>query len=214
MIKIEIKHWITGSILFEYTKENNTVKDTVEEAVKRGASLVGASLRGASLVGASLVGASLDNASLVGASLRGASLVGASLRGALLDNASLVGASLDNASLVGASLGGASLDNASLRGASLDNASLGGASLVGASLAGFKVEKAAVFTGLYKYLVIPFITENKESRVAMGCHNRSLKEWEDNFWNNDEEFPNNGNIDSQMRLMAFETAKKWLEINK
>ena len=65
-VKIEIKS-IFGNVLFEYSKENNTIKDTVEEAVRRGISLVGASLRGASLDGASLY-----KASLVGASLRGA----------------------------------------------------------------------------------------------------------------------------------------------
>ena len=46
----------------------------------------------------------------------------------------------------------------------------------------------------------------------MGCFDRSLKEWEENFWNNDNEFPNNGSVKSNLRLMAFETAKKWLEI--
>ncbi|PUZ25051.1 hypothetical protein DCC81_12115 [Chitinophaga parva] len=97
-LKIEIKS-IWGSVLFSYEKEDNTVKDTVEEAVKQGASLDGASLYGASLDGASLDGASLD-----GASLRNAFLDGASLRNASLRNASLDGASLDGASLDGASL--------------------------------------------------------------------------------------------------------------
>ena len=46
MIKIQIKS-IWGEVLFEYEKENNTLKDTLEEAVKQGASLNGASLYGA-----------------------------------------------------------------------------------------------------------------------------------------------------------------------
>ena len=119
MIKIEIKNRFTGKIIFEFSKENNTIKDTVEEAVKNkislnGASLDGASLDHASLYGASLYGASLDRASLYGASLIGASLDRASLIGASLDRASLNGASLDRASLIGASLDGASLIGASL----------------------------------------------------------------------------------------------------
>ena len=61
MIKIQIKS-IWGDILFEYEKENNTIKDTLEEAVKQGASLYGASLNGASLDRASLNGASLYGA--------------------------------------------------------------------------------------------------------------------------------------------------------
>ena len=41
MIKIQIKS-IWGEILFEYEKENNTIKDTLEEAVKQRANLTGA----------------------------------------------------------------------------------------------------------------------------------------------------------------------------
>ena len=61
--KIEIKS-IWGEVLFSFEKENNTIKDTVEEAVRQGASLNRASLNGASLNGASLDGASLYGASL------------------------------------------------------------------------------------------------------------------------------------------------------
>ena len=46
----------------------------------------------------------------------------------------------------------------------------------------------------------------------MGCYDRSLIEWENDFWNNNDEFPNNGSENGKMRLMAFETAKKWFEI--
>ena len=48
MIKIQIKS-IWGDVLFEYEKENNTIKDTLEEAVKQGANLNGANLNGANL---------------------------------------------------------------------------------------------------------------------------------------------------------------------
>ena len=61
MIKIQIKS-IWGDILFEYEKENNTIKDTLEEAVMQGASLYRANLNGANLNGASLNGANLDGA--------------------------------------------------------------------------------------------------------------------------------------------------------
>ena len=135
-IKIQIKS-VFGDVLFEYEKENNTIKDTVEEAVRRkvslnGALLYGALLNRASLNGASLDGALLNRASLEGASLNGASLNGASLNRASLDGALLYGASLNRASLNGASLDGALLDGASLEGASLNGASLDGASLYGA----------------------------------------------------------------------------------
>ena len=51
MIKIQIKS-IYGSVLFEYEKENNTIKDTLIEAVKKGADLRDAYLSGANLSGA------------------------------------------------------------------------------------------------------------------------------------------------------------------
>ena len=91
MIKIQIKsRW--GSVLFEYEKENNTIKDTLIEAVKkcadlRGADLSGADLRDADLSDADLRGADLSDADLRGAYLRGADLSGADLRGAYLRGA-------------------------------------------------------------------------------------------------------------------------------
>lgn len=52
-IKIQIKS-VFGDVLFEYEKENNTIKDTVEESVRQNISLVRASLVRASLARASL----------------------------------------------------------------------------------------------------------------------------------------------------------------
>ena len=74
--KIQIKTTLE-SLLFEFEKEDNSVKDTLIEAVKRDANL-----RGANLVGADLVGADLGDADLGGADLRGANLRGANLRDA------------------------------------------------------------------------------------------------------------------------------------
>lgn len=48
--KIEIKS-IWGSVLFSYEKEDNTIKDTLEEAINSGANLRGAYLGGANLRG-------------------------------------------------------------------------------------------------------------------------------------------------------------------
>ena len=104
--KIEIKS-VFGKVLFEYEKENNTIKDTIIEAVKRGADLGGAYLRGADLGGAYLGGAYLGGADLGGAYLRGADLGGADLGGAYLGGADLGGAYLGGADLRDADLGGA-----------------------------------------------------------------------------------------------------------
>ena len=110
-VKIEIKS-IFGNVLFEFSKENNTIKDTIIEAVKRDAYLHGANLRGANLHGANL---------------RGANLRGANLRDANLDGANLHGADLGDADLGDANLGGADLGDANLDGANLHGANLRGA---------------------------------------------------------------------------------------
>ncbi len=58
-VKFEIKNRWTGSVLFEYEKEDNTLKETVEKAIEEGANLEGANLGGANLEGADLGGAYL-----------------------------------------------------------------------------------------------------------------------------------------------------------
>ena len=230
--KIEIKSFITGSILFEFECNGNTILKTLREAVGkraylqgadlqgaylqgadlRGAYLQGADLQGADLQGAYLQGAYLRGAYLRGAYLQGADLQGADLQGAYLQGAYLRGAYLQGADLQGADLRGAYLRGAYLQGADLRGADLQGAYLQGADLRGKKIKTANVITGLYKYVVIPYITEDGEIRVKMGCHDRLLSEWESDFWNNNEEFPNDNSVNSNLRVMAFETAKKWIEI--
>ena len=70
MLKIQIKNRWTGTIIFEYEKENNTVKDTVLECIRL-ARLDGkrADLTGANLTGANLTRADLTRADLTGADL-------------------------------------------------------------------------------------------------------------------------------------------------
>ena len=91
MIKIQIKS-IWGEVLFEYEKENITLKDTIEEAVKQGANLTRANLYGANLTRANLYGANLYGANLYGANLTRANLTRANLYGANLYGANLYGA--------------------------------------------------------------------------------------------------------------------------
>ena len=65
-IKIQVKS-IYGDVLFEYSKPDNTLRDTILEAVKQRANLSGANLSGADLSGADLSGANLSGADLSGA---------------------------------------------------------------------------------------------------------------------------------------------------
>ena len=133
-IKIEIRNRWTGSVVFEYTKEGNTITETVLDAIRRGADLRGADLRGADLRGADLRGADLRDADLCGADLRDADLCGADLCGADLCGADLYGADLRGADLRDADLCGAYLCGAYLCGANLYGADLCGADLCGANL--------------------------------------------------------------------------------
>lgn len=66
-IKIEIRNRWTGSVVFEYTKEGNTITETVLEAIRRDANLYDADL-----YDANLCNANLRDANLYGANLRGA----------------------------------------------------------------------------------------------------------------------------------------------
>jgi hypothetical protein len=121
--KLQIKTRL-GSILFEFEKEDNTIKDTVIEAVKSDADLQGADLRGADLRGANLQGAYLQGAYLQGAYLQGAYLLGADLQGADLQDTDLQDANLRGADLRGANLRGANLQDTDLQDANLRGADL------------------------------------------------------------------------------------------
>ena len=85
-VKIQIKS-VFGKVLFELEKENNTIKDTLEEAIKENANLEDANLRNANLISANLINANLENANL-----ENANLINANLRNANLRNANLRGA--------------------------------------------------------------------------------------------------------------------------
>ena len=84
MNKIKIKNRFNKEVIFEYEKEDNTIKETLEKAVEEHTNLYGANLEGAYLYGANLKGANLEGANLEGAYLKGANLEGANLYGAIL----------------------------------------------------------------------------------------------------------------------------------
>ena len=111
-IKIEIRNRWTGSVVFEYTKEGNTITETVLDAIRRGADLRDTDLYGADLCNADLRGANLSDADLCDADLRDADLHGANLSDADLSDADLRGADLRSADLRGANLCGANLRDA------------------------------------------------------------------------------------------------------
>ena len=60
-IKIEIKS-VFEKVLFALEKENNTIKETLEQAVRNNANLEYANLYKANLINANLINANLENA--------------------------------------------------------------------------------------------------------------------------------------------------------
>ena len=101
--KIQIKS-ILGNVLFEYECEDNTIKKTVEQAIKEKANLYSANLRSANLYSADLYSADLRSANLSSADLSSANLSSADLSSANLYSANLSSADLSSADLSSADL--------------------------------------------------------------------------------------------------------------
>jgi hypothetical protein len=147
-MKVEIKHWITGAVLFAHSADVNSIEIALKAAVEAGANLRGADLSGANLSGANLSGADLSGANLSGAYLSDAYLSDANLRGADLSCADLRGANLSGAYLSYADLSGADLRSADLRSAYLSGADLRSAYLSGAYLSDANL-RGANLSGAY-----------------------------------------------------------------
>jgi hypothetical protein len=88
-MKIEITNRYTEEVIYSHECEGNTIKKTVEKAVKVNANLRNADLRNADLWKADLRNADLENANLWNANIGKANLRNADLRNANLENAKL-----------------------------------------------------------------------------------------------------------------------------
>ena len=132
-MEITIKN-TDGNIIFKYDCEDNTIKKTVEEAVRQKVDLFYANFYGADLRFANLKGAHLNNACVCSADLRSANLKEANLSEANLNYANLYGADLSNTDFSYANFYGADLRYSQLNKASLNNADLFKANLCGADL--------------------------------------------------------------------------------
>jgi len=131
--KIIIKNR-NGEVLFVFSKENNTLKDTLEEAIRSKTNLRDADIRYANLRDADLRYANLRDANLRGTNLRYADLRYADLRDANLRGTNLRYADLCYADLRDADLRDADLCYADLRDADLCYADLCYADLRNANL--------------------------------------------------------------------------------
>ena len=96
-------------VLFEHDDKDNSIKETLELAVKNRVTLSGADLTDVDLTDTTLSGADLTYTNLSKADLRRANLSRATLSGANLWLANLRGADLRGADLTDANLSGADL---------------------------------------------------------------------------------------------------------
>ena len=67
---------------------------------------------------------------------------------------------------------------------------------------------------LYKYTCGAWIEEKRGEMVQLGCFTRTRKEWEEDFWNNEKEFPNDNSDKSNARLRAFKMCCAFLDLIK
>jgi hypothetical protein len=117
---IEIRD-INDEVLFKHTQENNTLKITVEEAVKKGISLKGANLRGNYFQSVNLKGANLKGAKLQGVYFQRVNLEGANLQCANLKYINFEGANLKDVNLQCTNLEYANLESANLEDIKITN---------------------------------------------------------------------------------------------
>jgi acyl-[acyl carrier protein]--UDP-N-acetylglucosamine O-acyltransferase len=75
------------------------------------------------------------------------------------------------------------------------------------------VTSACSIHSAYLYTCSPQITKDKSQFIQMGCFLRSREAWKKDFWNNPNEFPNDGSKKSKDRLTAFKMACVWLDGN-
>jgi len=196
---MELRRYLDNKVII--TKDTTNIEELVTSAIKQGANLQGAYLQGTDLRGANLRGANLRKAYLQGANLQGANLQGANLQGTGLQGANLQGANLQGAYLQGAYLQGANLQGAYLQGADLRRAIL-----LSPAKNSIQLEYAMGWTGLYRYWVFICVSTDGDCFIQMGCKWLSLEDWQDDFWNNDEEFPNDNSPKSNTRKLAFDFA--------
>jgi hypothetical protein len=177
-MRIKIKDRLNGKVLFAHGQENNSIKITLEAAVKAGVDLSYADLKSAYL----------GNANLGNAHLNGANLNGAYMGNAYLKSAYLGGTNLGNAYLNGADLSDAYLGNTYLNGTDLNFAKLDGTKLLGTKLSFADLRFANLETATYGEGVI--IGNNPlfilgltwpvyifKNHIKIGCQIHTKQEW-------------------------------------
>ncbi|MEJ0004416.1 MAG: pentapeptide repeat-containing protein [Pararobbsia sp.] len=135
-MKIEIKHRWSLAVLFSHDVENNTMKLTLEAAVRAGSNLRGSNLRGSNLRGSDLRDSDLSDSDLSDSDLSGSNLRGSDLSDSDLSGSDLRGSNLRGSNLRGSNLRGSNLRGSDLRDSDLSDSDLSDSDLSGSNLRG------------------------------------------------------------------------------
>ena len=184
---IEIKS-IFGKVLFSYKKEDNSVKQAVEAFLKDNYDKI---IREVDFSDLDLSNISFDNSRFYNSRF---------------DNSRFDNSRFDNSSFYNSRFYNSSFYNSSFYNSSFDNSIFDNSSFNDIPFIRLKF-----INGLYNYSVACILGKNGTKYIKMGCYLRTLAEWENDFWNNNNEFPNDDSEKSNMRKFAFECAKKWFE---
>lgn len=74
------------------------------------------------------------------------------------------------------------------------------------------IDKIRYFSGLYKYDCACILSDKGHKYIKLGCFTRSVTDWKKDFWNNDNEFPNDNSKSSKRRLVAYKSCLNYFEL--
>ena len=204
MTTIEIKS-ILGKVLYTYTKENATIKDALEQAVKEKVNLSNSNLSNSNLSNSNLSNSNLRNSNLRNSNLSNSNLSNSNLSNSYLSNSNLSNSNLSNSNLRNSNLRNSDLRNSDLSNSYLSNSNLRNSYLSNSDLRGAKNKETA-------YLPI-FCKWNHSiigDKIQIGCKEKTIEEW-DIFFASDEVYETKRNTDDFKQIQAtYEAYKAYL----
>ena len=199
--KIKINS-IFGKLLFEYECDENSIKKTVEQAVREKTDLSGSDLRNSNLRNSNLRNSDLSGSDLSSSDLSGSDLSSSDLRNSNLRNSNLSGSDLSGSDLSGSNLRNSNLSGSDLSGSNLSGSDLRNSNLSGSDLSGSKNKETAMFPIFCKWNASIIGDE-----IKIGCKQMTIEDW-DVFFESSEEFDTKRNTDDFKQIQAVYLAYK------
>lgn len=176
--------------------------------------LSGLNLDGADFSGNVFVRTNFNECSLKNANFEFATISIPILQSVDLSGCNLKDTFFHNTLLSDVKLTGATLINTYFNTSNLSKTDLTGAKLKTQEGEIFTVKKWKYYHNAYKYSAAGFISEDNLAFIRLGCFLRSVEDWEEDFWNNEYEFPDDGSKESLKRLNAYKKCLNWILKNK